>query len=192
MNTPVLTRTILFTVTSLLSFSAWAFGSGVFSSEISMYSACAAVFLILGGVSLLPGSQLHSAGEKALFCLCFLVGFLLYAVVWSVAWFSFRDTFGEVIGSAIGLLILTAILRIKLKGTGSLMTAFAALFLWYTLGYYTGGFLYKALQNRGPFGIDLAASAQTITLLARFSWGLCFGLGLGFGLSRMIHLSRQS
>jgi hypothetical protein len=122
----------------------------------------------------------------------FSLGFLIYAFVWSVAWFAFRNTFGEVIGSFLGLLALVAVLRQGRSKTQDLFTATAVVFFWYTLGYYLGGQSYEALQNRGALAIELPWERTTVVTLARFSWGLFYGLGLGFGLARMLQASRPS
>ena len=140
---------------------------------------------------MIPESNIQ-AGSRLRFCLSFAGGFLLYAVIWSVAWFSLPNTFGEITGSFFGLLAFTAVLRTTLKFPQSLMTATAVIFLWHTLGYYTGGFAYLSLQNKGPLGIILSAEPTTVRLVARLSWGLFYGLGLGIGITRLLHLSRQS
>ncbi len=193
MNSPFryLLPTLLFTLVALASFATWALGSHFFSSEPAMYSMCAVIFLGLGGLALVPGSGLPNGKSRLVFGVRFAIGFMAYSLLWSVCWFTFRDTFGEVTGSFSGLLALTAILGRERYGT-SLMTATATVFLWHTLGYYTGGFTYMALQGRGPFGIEPFLDPKNTVILARFSWGLFYGLGLGFGLTCLLQRSRQS
>ena len=193
MNSPVkyLPPTLLFTSVALASFAIWALGSRFFSSEPAMYAMCAVIFLGLGGLALVPAAGLNNAKPRLAFCIRFAIGFMAYSLLWSVCWFTFRDTFGEVTGSFSGLLALTAILGRERYGA-SLMTATAVVFLWHTLGYYTGGFTYMALQGRGPFGIEPFLDPKNTVILARFSWGLFYGLGLGFGLTCLLQRSRQS
>ncbi len=178
--------TLLFACVALLSFAVWALGSGWHRSEVQMYASCAVVFLVGGGLALVPAAGIpwrRAAG----FCLRFALGFSLYAVAWSIAWFTFRDTFGETVGSFLGLLALTAVLQSGRKDSPALLTAIATVFLWHTLGYYAGGFAYQTLQGRGAFPATLPFDAATTTTLARFAWGLLYGLGLGYGLARLLH-----
>ncbi|MEM9281664.1 MAG: hypothetical protein AAGA96_07560 [Verrucomicrobiota bacterium] len=182
---------ILFSLVAIASFSVWAFGARVFPSEVTMYAAIAIIFLGFGGLALLPMSGIPK-DQWLPFCLTFAAGFVLYSIIWSVFWFSLPITFGEIMGSALGLLCFSILIRKSLKINISILTITSILFLWHSLGYYTGGFTYAALQNRGPAGIELSASPSTIRTLARLSWGLFYGIGLGIGLTRILHLSRQS
>lgn len=184
--------TLLFTLVALASFATWALGSHFFSSEPAMYAMCAAIFLGLGGLALSPAGHFPVRKTRLAFSLRFGLGFIAYSFLWSVCWFTFRDTFGEVTGSFTGLLALIAILGRERYLTGSLVTATALVFLWHTLGYYTGGFTYMALQGRGPFGVEPFLEPKSMIILARFSWGLFYGLGLGFGLTCLLQRSRQS
>lgn len=192
MNLRLILPTGLFTIVTLLSFSIWAFGSRVFTSEPSLYAACALVFLGLGGLALTPGSILETKKDIASFCLRFAVGFAAYAFLWSISWFTFQDTFGEVLGSFVGLLAMMTLLRREAACSHSILTATAVAFLWHTLGYYTGGLTYQALQGRGQLGIQLPFEPSTIVTLARLSWGLFFGLGFGIGLASLIQRPRTS
>ena len=182
---------ILFTLVALMSFSAWAFGGKLFSSEIGLYSACAVVFLSLGGISLLPGSPLSSTNSKVGFCIRFAIGFIVYSIVWSVSWFTFRSTFGEVIGSFLGILGLLAILRTSREIKSPLIVGTAIIFLWHTLGYYTGELFYESLQGRGALAVPRDSISPITPTIARMSWGLFYGLGMGLGLSHVIQRSSQ-
>lgn len=181
----------LFTIVSLLSFSVWAFGSQLFGSEPAMYAACAVVFLGGGGLALLPAAG--AKGREAVrFCLVFALAYLAYAFLWSLAWFTFPGPFGETIGSAAGLLAFAATMR---KGTalgGGILVGTALLFLYHSVGYAAGGFLYQVLQGRGRWGIETGWSPETVRHLARLSWGLCYGLGVGAGIVALLHRSRQN
>jgi len=184
--------TVLFTLVALASFATWALGSRFFSSEPAMYTVCALIFLGFGGLALSPAGHFPAPESRLAFCVRFGAGFIAYSFLWSVCWFTFRDTFGEVTGSFSGLLALIAILGRERYASGSLLTATAVVFLWHTLGYYTGGFTYMALQGRGAFGIEPFLDPKSTVILARFSWGLFYGLGLGFGLTCLLQRSRQS
>lgn len=181
----------LFLLVSILSFSVWAFGSSLFPNEPTMYAGCALVFLGLGGAALLPASGI--SGKAVLpFCLSFSIAYLAYAFLWSVAWFSLPGTFGEVLGSALGLLAFAAIFIRWNHLKTTLLVATSILFLFHTVGYYLGGFAYQSLLGRGPLALTPDLPAETVQLLARLSWGAGYGLGLGWGIARLLYLSRRS
>ena len=192
MNLRTLSSAALFALVALLSFSVWAVGASWYSTEKGMYALCALVFLGLGGLALLPASGLRGGRAAVGLCLRFALGFAVYALVWSVSWFTFHDTFGEGIGSFFGLLGLTAILKRGTDSPHDLLTATAIVFLWHTLGYYIGGLAYQALQNRGVLAVELPLEKSTVPTVARFAWGLFYGLGLGFGLAKLLHSARRS
>jgi hypothetical protein len=184
--------TLFFTLVALLSFAIWALGSAWYTSETGMYTLCAIVFFGLGGLALSPSAGVTGGKNLVGFSLRFACGFLIYAFLWTVAWFTFRNTFGEVTGSFFGLAGLVWVLRRGLHPKWDLPTATAVVFLWHTLGYYLGGQAYDALQNRGVLAIELPWGRGAVVTLARFSWGLFYGLGLGYGLARMLQASRPS
>lgn len=181
---------LLFSLVALLSFSVWAVGSRFYSSEIGLYANCALIFLGLGGAALLPAADASGGKAILLFCLRFALGFVVYAAIWSTAWFTFRGSFGEIAGSALGLLGMLAIFRPARVAALGLTTATAVAFFWHSLGYYAGDFAYQTLQGRGPFPLDLPMEKQSAVMLARFSWGLFYGLGLGGGLVGLVQPAR--
>lgn len=191
MNPLAIVPVILFTIVSLLAFSVWVFGDTLFPSQAAMYAACAVVFLGLGGIALLPGSGIGK-GCRCRFLLAFASGFVAYAFLWSASWFTLSNTFGEIMGSFLGLLAFVAVLRAPMKWSFPLLTGVAVVFLWHTLGYYIGGFAYQSLQGRGAAPLSLDMDRDSVVLLARMSWGLAYGAGLGIGITRLIHLSRQT
>jgi len=176
---------------ALSGYAVWAFGGAFFSSEPVMYAACALVFLGLGGPALLPDSG-DISGRKIRFCLSISLSFLVYAIIWSIAWFTLPTTFGEILGSSLGLLGFAAVYRGLMKHHVAIMIATATLFLWHTIGYYASSFVYASFQGRGPGAINLDWEPTSIRHFARLSWGFFYGLGLGLGINRFLHLSRQS
>ncbi len=179
---------LLFSLVAIAAFSVWAFGSGLFRSEGGLYAICASVFLGLGGLALTPGQQLTGRRPRAAFALRFAAGFSAYALLWSVTWLVFRNTFGEIAGSFLGYLALAAILRPAIPETErGLIPAVALLFLWGTLGYYVGELAYSSLQNRGILAVALPLESRQVSSLAGLSWGLFYGLGLGYGLVSITH-----
>lgn len=179
---------ILFTLVAVASFSCWAFGGRLFHSELTLYTACAVVFLGLGGVALSPGLP-PGKGGIVRFSVVFAVSFLAYAFLWSTAWFLLPNTLGEVVGSTLGLIALVAIMKKALALDIALLSGVAIVFLMHTLGYYLGGFAYEALQGRGPYALNLEAPLPTVRTLARLSWGIGYGLGLGCRILALFHAS---
>lgn len=184
--------TLLFALVAVTSFSMWALGASFFPSEPAMYTGCAIVFLGFGGLALTPGTIVSGSASRARFAGFFAMGFVLYSILWSVCWFQFHNTFGEVLGSFLGLAPLIALLQRYFPSRQSFWTSVAIAFLWHTLGYYLGGFAYTALQGKGPISLSLPFAPETTVTTARLVWGLCYGLGLGFGLSLLLQRSRQS
>jgi len=170
----VLIPSLLFAMVAVIAFCTWAFGGGVFKSETTLYSACAIVFLGLGGLALFPYSGIQSRTKMAI---TFALGFALYSIIWTIAWFAFRNTFGEVLGSFAGLLAMMLVFKKMLKLSTSLIVLVAIAFLWHTLGYYAGGYAHKIIPT---------------PTTAKLAWGAFYGLGMGLGLSQAIQLSREA
>jgi len=181
----------LFTLVAVLSFSCWAWGGGVFGSEVAMYAACAVVFLFGGGLATWPILS-GTARFRWTYSLWFAVGFILYSILWTAAWFVFRNTWGEVLGSSLGLIGLAWVLRRYANPDHSILAVVAILFLFHSLGYYAGDFFHSALQGRGSLPLALPFAPATVGLLAKLAWGICYGLGLGWGLQAVLHPARQN
>ena len=166
-----------FTQVSLASFSLWAFGGGKwFSSPGSLYTACAVVFLVLGGFSLLPFSGTNNQAVNWKILWMFPLSFLSFAGFWCIGWFTFPNHFGEIMGSALGIITMTALLKLCLRIERPAIEMAAVVFLCYTLGYYLGEKVYGEVGG----------------LAGKLGWGLGFGGGLGFGLTYLIQQSLRS
>ncbi|MDF1810621.1 MAG: hypothetical protein P1V20_00335 [Verrucomicrobiales bacterium] len=167
---------LAFTLVAVVSFSVWAFGGRVLNSTWSLYTSCAVVFLLLGGVALLPFSG--GAGRKPLYRLLWLfpLSFTVYSICWTVGWLSFKNHFGEIVGSATGIIAMTAVIRTKLPYSRTVLEASAVVFLFYTVGYYAGEMIYKEVGG----------------LWGKLGWGTGFGAGLGAGLAYLVQLSASS
>ncbi len=169
----ILIPSLLFALVAVIAFCTWAFGGGVFKSETTLYSACAIVFLGLGGLALHPYSGIQSRTKMAI---TFALGFAIYSVIWTIAWFAFRNHFGEILGSFAGLMGMMLIFKKMLKLSTSLIVLVAIAFLWHTLGYYAGGYVYKIIPT---------------ATVAKLAWGAFYGFGMGLGLSQAIQQSRK-
>lgn len=192
MNLRFIIQTGLFTLVAVASFCVWAFGGRVFSSEKMMYAGCAAVLLGLGGISLVPGSGLSGIKRVMNWSIAFAVAFTTYAAIWSMAWFVFRNTFGEIIGSTLGLFSLVFVLKHWMKFSFGMLSVTGVLFLFHTLGYYSGGLFYDSIQGRGIFAFEPDLDRKTIATVAKLAWGAFYGLGFGAGMSWLLQTSRQS
>lgn len=168
---------LAFTLVTLCAYSCWAFGGGRFGSAVALYSACAAVFILIGPLAIYP--QVRSICSRKRFYIFFILGFIAYAVSWSVLWFRFHDKFGEIFGSLIGLTAMAALFKIGIGRPRQIVTGAALLFFFHTAGYHLGERLY---QNLGP----------THASLARLAWGLAHGLGFGTGIVLALRGSTSS
>jgi hypothetical protein len=176
----ILQGALRFAVVSLIGYSLWAWSS---MGEALLYSSIAVVFVALSGAALRPLAG--SAGTLARFYGVFAAAFFSYAVLWCVGWFVVKGHTGEIFGSAAGLAVCAWIL-LRMAGTesrtGHFLPAWAVLFLFHTLGYTAGGWVYYNTSASGalPFGI------------ARLTWGLGYGLGFGAGLGYVLYHCRSS
>ncbi len=169
--------TVCFTLVSLLSFGVWAFGRSLWQgSTTALYSGCAIVFVVLGGIALLPYSKGSFSSIRRDILWVFPVAFIAYSALWCVGWFALKNHHGELLGSALGLLAMTSIFRLCLgwgQGGSHILSPFAVVFLCYTLGYYAGEYGYQAVGKTA----------------GKLCWGAGFGMGLGLGISHLIQLS---
>lgn len=157
------------------SFAIWAFAGRIFTTNWSLYMACAVVFLIFGGFSLLPGSGQTTRGINWHLLWIFPLGFGIYAIVWCITWFTFKNDFGLISGSAIGIFALTTVFKFGLGFKSGLFEATCVVFFCYTIGYYLGeqiSFVFTGTPGK-------------------LGWGAGFGLGMGVGLSYLVSLSRR-
>jgi len=177
---------------AVASFCCWAFNLRLFPSEVGLYISCAVVFFGLGGISLFPATGKSGAGNALKLAISFAIGFSIYATIWSLCWFGLKNTFGEVAGSALGLLAFVVVLKKTSQINENIFSALTIVFFWHTTGYYTGDFLHYSLLGRNPLPLNLFESKETTVVVSRLAWGVFYGLGLGLGLSQILHKSRQT
>jgi len=134
-----------------------------------MYSAIAAVYIVLSGLAL---SRLV-IGRKILlrFTLLFASGFFVYAILWCLFWFGLKGRYhGDLWGSLLGLAAMTWLFQCAFGSTRRFLAAFSILFTFHTIGYYLG---YEAHTYFGG-------------TTGRLLWGVAHGLGFGAGLGNLI------
>lgn len=148
--------------------------------EAGMYAVCALVFL---GVSapllhrLLDGSR-----TLARFYGLFTAAFIPYSIAWTAGWMALRGHPGSAAGLVLGCLAMAAVLcgwfgRWRQVGLITLL-----LLLFQVPGYFAGGWAYGWLG-----AVAREADAPTLGILAKLSWGVFFGWGLGGGLALALH-----
>ena len=197
MNTPLprsLARDLIqgsfgFALVSIAAFSIWAFAGGWFrghGGEKVMYAAIAVVFLGLAGVVL--GSLAGGAGR---FYRAFLPAFFVYALLWCAAWFGLANKTGEWLGSVIGGIAFTVI-SMKLLGStrGGLVAAVVFVVL-HSAGYFAGDWaMHTYWLAPGRLGQFPGLTMPGLMIVAKLSWGLCYGLGFGAGIGWVFHRAR--
>jgi len=178
-----------FALVSIAAFSVWAFGAGLFRNlggELVMYAAIAAVFLGLSGIVLGP-----LVGGGGRFYKAFLPAFLFYAVVWCVAWFGLKGRMGEWTGAAAGCLVFTLISMKLLGSVRGWLAAAIALFVLHTAGYFAGDWaMYDFWLEKKELIAQGNLTKPQLAILAKLSWGLCYGLGFGAGIGWVFHRAR--
>lgn len=172
-----------FATVSVAAFAVWAFGGRWFRThggEGAMYSTIAIVFVLLSGLllhPLLPGER-----RMRRFYVIFTPAFLAYALVWSAFWFWLGAGLGEWIGALLGSMTFVTLMAWRMGRWPGFVLAAVAFFALHTAGYFAGGrsmalLVAAARQKPVPF-LDSA----TLVLMAKLSWGLCYGIGFGAGL----------
>ncbi len=181
---------IAFATVGVAAFSVWAFAATWFrqwGGELAMYSTIALVFLV--GSGLLMGAL---AGGMGKFYCRFLPAFFAYAVLWCAAWFSIGGRLGEWVGAAAGCLIFTILLLGK-KPPHLLLRSALMLFALHTIGYFAGdAAMYDLWVPRAKSPETTFEERKLYLVLAKLSWGLCYGFGFGAGIGWLFHEARKS
>ncbi len=178
-----------FALVSIAAFAVWAFGGPWFrgrGGEPAMYAAITAVFLGLSGAVLAP-----LAGGWGRFYRAFLPAFGVYALVWSLAWFSLHGRTGEWVGALAGCLAFSSLCLRRLGGRHGLLLPALAFFAWHTAGYFAGSWaMYGFWLDPARLEEFPGLGKADVAVLAKLSWGLCYGLGFGAGLGQLLHRAR--
>jgi hypothetical protein len=162
-----------FTIASMVVFGSWAFAGRWMNEqlgEIGAYSAWACMFVLIAGgtLSRLVAGRMPPAKFYGLFA----VAFILYATGWTAAWFALRNRASEWIGSVVGTTLMAVVFLSAFSAWRKAIHVMVTLFLFHSLGYFVGGFLYATIGGRP--GMLL--------------WGLAYGLGFGAGIGRVLFL----
>jgi len=165
----------LFCIVSLIAFSLWAFPLTFLRGAAKLYPAIALVFILGGAPSMLPAfRQNNGSVGQVKYLLLFWPAFIVFAAGWWIFWEIFLNHIGEVFGSFLGLAGMILVFKFGFRTTRSWGTLTAIAFTWYTVTYYLSEFSYTELKTlNGSWAVPLA----------RLSWGLFFGIGMGTALA---------
>ena len=185
----VLRGSLGFAIVSLAGFSVWALAGRWFyrnTGEAGLYAATTVVFVGLSGLLLHP--LLRGPGSLIRFYKIFIPAFMAYAAVWCGAWFVGKMGAGEWVGSLAGSLVFTAWVGWSLGGLGSWGRAAMVMFVAHSAGYFLGGKLMYWMIGPGGAAMFTGLTKAQISLMAKLSWGLLYGLGFGAGLGYAFHV----
>jgi hypothetical protein len=177
---------------SLAGFSVWAFGGKWLQSnlgEAGLYGVCSLVFL--GSSGLLLHSLVQGPGPMLRFYKVFIPAFLAYAITWCAAWFLLRFGSGEWLGSLFGSLIFVAGLGWGFGNYRGFLKASVVLFGLHSAGYFLGGQSMRWISGTEGAALFEGASKAQISILAKLSWGLLYGLGFGAGIGYAFNILQR-
>lgn len=177
---------VAFAMVGVAAFSVWAFAAPWFrhwGGEPAMFSAIALVFLVASG-QLMGGL----AGGVAAFYRQFLPAFLSYALVWCTAWFAVGGRAGEWVGAGLGCLIFATFMMGKSTPPSLRLRAVLVLFVLHTIGYFAGdAAMHEIWLPRAKLLETSDEERKLYLILAKLSWGVCYGLGFGAGIGWLFH-----
>jgi hypothetical protein len=179
-----------FTLVSVAGFAPWAIAGRWFyrnTGEAGLYAVCAVVFVGLSG--LLMHRLIIGSGSMLRFYQIFTVAFAAYAVGWIVGWMSLKGHLGSVVGLLAGTLVMGWILAEAFAARDKLVVIVAALFLLNAAGYFVGGWVEARVASADGF---LGLTKSSRVTLAKFLWGVLYGLGFGGGLGLAFHLCQNA
>ncbi len=172
-----------FALTSIVGFGPWAFAGKWFYANVGeggLYLVSALCFLISSGV-LLPSLV---AGPRPLrrFYGIFGAAFFAYAAIWCLAWFAFGFGLGEWFGSFLGALAFVFVTGLGFRNHRGFVKAVLMVFVLHSAGYFMGGrVMHWLVSPKGSEWFPFLSKAQ-LSMSAKLSWGLLYGLGFGAGI----------
>jgi len=173
-----------FTLVSLAGFAPWALAGRWFYraiGEAGLYVVCAVVFVGLSG--LLMHRLILGTGSLGRFYKLFSLAFAGYAIAWILGWIMLRGHPGSVLGLLGGTMLMGWILTRAFDATQFLFQVVAALFIFNAAGYFLGGIVeakIAAWKETVLIGVTMAKPVRM--MIAKLSWGFCYGVGFGAGL----------
>jgi hypothetical protein len=179
-----------FALVSVLAFGFWALESKILPrnfGEAWTFAGCLLFFVLFTEIFMVKLVREPDARRK--FNRSFLPAFIIYAIVWSAFWFALHSRAGEWLGSALGCAAFAAILGRQLGAKSGYAQVIIFLIATHAAGYFLGGKVFYMARNPPDF---LASwPKQDIWMLAKFMWGLCYGLGFGAGIGYAFHIFQR-
>ena len=170
-----------FAVVSVLAYGFWAIQPKILPKnygEPATFVGCLIAFAVFAEIFLVP--LVHPPDARRKFNGSFIPAFVIYAAVWSACWFALKFGRGEWLGSAVGCAAFAFILGKRLGAREGYCKVILFLIVAHSAGYFLGGRLFFWIVPRTGFLDSL--SKQEVSMLAKLSWGLCYGLGFGAGI----------
>jgi hypothetical protein len=164
---------------SVAGFLPWALAGKALTrafGEAGMYAVCALVFLAASAPLL--HRLLNGSRTLGRFYVLFTAAFIPYSVGWTAGWMALRGHPGSAAGLVIGCLAMAVVLCGWFGRWRQIGFITLALLLFQVPGYFVGGWAYGWL---GGLAREMASPAMGI--IAKLSWGVFFGWGLGGGLA---------
>jgi hypothetical protein len=181
----LLRGTLGFILVSVAGFAPWAVAGGWFYrriGEAGLYAVCALVFI--GTAGLLMHRLIIGPGSLSRFHLLFAPSFGAYSVAWIIGWMALGGHLGSVVGLLAGTALMGWMLARAFDARRETLKVIAALFVLNAAGYFIGGVVEGALLHTE--GLPFSDMAQAI--VAKSSWGVFYGAGLGAGLGWAFYL----
>lgn len=181
----LLRGTLGFILVSIAGFAPWAVAGSWFYQhfgEAGMYVACAVVFI--GTAGLVMHQLIIGPGSLSRFYLLFTPAFGVYSVTWIVGWMVLRGHLGGIVGLLAGTALMGVMFALAFDAWSETLKVIVALFVLNTAGYFFGGVVEGALLHME--GLPVSGAAQAI--IAKSSWGVFYGAGLGAGLGWAFYL----
>lgn len=179
----ILRGAIGFAVVSVAGFAVWAFGGKWFYvhiGEAGLYAACTIVFIGLSGLFLHP--LVWGPNALGRFYKIFVPAFFVYAIAWCACWFVLRFGWGEWLASIVGSICFVAMIALGFRNFHSFLKAATIMMVFHSAGYFIGGKLMHFLGSPAGAKYFTSLAQMQISLIAKLTWGLCYGLGFGVGL----------
>ena len=168
---------------SVVGFLPWALAGRPLTralGEAGMYAVCAIVFLAASA----PLLHRLLVGDNTLrrFYGLFTAAFIPYSIAWTAGWMALRGHPGSAAGLVLGCLAMALVLCGWFGHWKQIGLITIALLLFQVPGYFAGGWAYGWL---GSLARDSASPLMGV--VAKLSWGVFFGWGLGGGLAVALH-----
>jgi hypothetical protein len=148
------------------------------SGEPAEFLGCLICFCVFSEIFLVKLA--HEPNARRKFNKSFIPAFVVYAIVWSACWFTLKFGKGEWLGSALGCAAFAYILGKQLGAHEGFCKVILFLIVTHSTGYFLGGKVF--FMARHPPAALSSLSKDQIWTLAKFAWGLCYGLGFGVGM----------